>query len=216
MDVGRMMDTWTGQMNYPYISVECPLADICAVQQHRYLEDPDTAQLSTQPTSYDYVWHIPMTYRTSNEKEISYLLLNDSEKKMTVSIPANEWITFNADFKGYYSVNYDREGWDNIIQHLHNNHTVFSPADRVNFIYDSFSLASSGHVGYDVPLKLIGYLAREKYHWAWRIALSELNNVKRYFKADREARELIKEYIRSLSKDLYKQLGWNDIGDYSE
>ncbi|GIY10547.1 glutamyl aminopeptidase [Caerostris extrusa] len=109
MDVGRMMDTWTGQMNYPYISVECPLADICAVQQHRYLEDPDTAQLSTQPTSYDYVWHIPMTYRTSNEKEISYLLLNDSEKEYIRSLSKDLYKQLGWNNTGDYSERWVRK-----------------------------------------------------------------------------------------------------------
>ncbi|GFW97489.1 glutamyl aminopeptidase [Trichonephila clavipes] len=215
LDVGRVMDTWTRQMNYPYVTVDCQSNVTCSVQQHRFLEDPETAQLSAQPSPYNYVWHIPLTYRTYNSNEVSQLLLNSSEK---VHLPesSTEWIKFNVDFSGYYSVNYDRSGWDKIIGLLHDNHTIFSPADRVNLLYDSFSLASAGHVSYDVPLRLIGYLKHEKYHGAWRVAVSELNILKSYFKADREVRELIKEYIRSLSKDLLKKYAWNDMGDYSE
>ncbi|GFS49299.1 endoplasmic reticulum aminopeptidase 2, partial [Nephila pilipes] len=216
LDVGRVMDTWTRQMNYPYVTVDCHSSnESCSVQQHRFLEDPETAQLSAQPSPYNYVWHIPLTYRTYNSNEISHLLLNSLEK---VHLPVSSavLIKFNVDFSGYYSVNYDRSGWDKIINLLHDNHTVFSPADRVNLLYDSFSLASAGHVSYDIPLRLIGYLNHEKYHGAWRVAMSELNTLKNYFKADREVRELIKEYIRSLSKNLLKKYAWNDTGDYSE
>ncbi|CAL1297547.1 unnamed protein product [Larinioides sclopetarius] len=215
LNVSRVMDTWTRQMNYPYLSVNCSGGESCTLRQHRFLEDPETAQLSAQPTPYDYTWHIPLMYRTSNNDEVTHLLINSTDE-VSVDLSSSDWIKLNADFSGYYSVNYDRQTWNRIIELLHNNHTVFSTADRVNLLYDSFSLANAGLLAFDVPLKLIGYLRHEEYHGAWRIALAELNTLKKYFRMDRDVRELIKEYIRSLSKHLLKKYGWNDTGDYSE
>ncbi|GBO17591.1 Glutamyl aminopeptidase [Araneus ventricosus] len=191
LNVSRVMDTWTRQMNYPYLSVNCSGGGSCTLLQHRFLEDPETAQLSAQPTPYDYTWHIPLTYRTSNSNEVTHLMINSTEE-VSVDVPPSDWIKFNADFSGYYSVNYDRHNWNRIIEVLHNNHTAFSPADRVNLLYDSFSMANAGLVDFDVPLKLIGYLSHEEFHGVWRVALAELNTLKKYFKMDREVRELIK------------------------
>ncbi|GFY62286.1 glutamyl aminopeptidase, partial [Trichonephila inaurata madagascariensis] len=145
-----------------------------------------------------YVWHIPLTYRTYNSNEVSQLLLNSSEK---VYLPesSTEWIKFRRFqrilLRQLRPLWMGQDHWllqDKKTQHDFTIHRIFSPADRVNLLYDSFSLASAGHVSYDVPLRLIGYLKHEKYHGAWRVAVSELNILKSYFKADREVRELIK------------------------
>ncbi|KFM68999.1 Aminopeptidase 2, mitochondrial, partial [Stegodyphus mimosarum] len=79
LNVSLVMDTWTKQMNYPYINIERNDNGGYVVQQYRYLEDPESKMFATKFSPYNYVWQIPLTYRTAESEEVSYILLNTSE-----------------------------------------------------------------------------------------------------------------------------------------
>lgn len=51
-----------------------------------------------------------------------------------------KWIKANVNQSGFYRVNYDESMWAAIIEALHKNHSVFSPADRAGLIDDAFTL----------------------------------------------------------------------------
>jgi len=72
-------------------------------------------------------------------------LLWFNTSKSSVSLPYSgentKWFIANLDFMGYYRINYDTQGWMNIIAQLKKDHTVFSATERAAFIFDSFTFA---------------------------------------------------------------------------
>ncbi|GFX11184.1 glutamyl aminopeptidase [Trichonephila clavipes] len=218
LNVKELMDTWTKQMNFPLVTVkkiENSTNNEFTLKQERYLSNPETKVFAKADSPFNYVWQIPLTYYTSESKEVKHLFLNSSEE-VNVSLPASKWIKFNTDFTGYYLVRYDKKSWETFIEVLLNDHTVFSPADRLNFVYESFSLASAGHLPYSIPFNLIRYLKKEEYHGVWTTVLYELSRIKWFFRGDKEIENIIHEYVRHLSNKLYKKYSWGESEDFSE
>nr|XP_042907730.1 uncharacterized protein LOC107439767 isoform X3 [Parasteatoda tepidariorum] len=207
VDIGSIMDTWTKQMNYPYITVKRSADHHITLQQNRFLLDP----LHRQSSPFN--WKIPISFITSTRQNVTFLLL-DSKDEVSVHVDQSDWFKLNVNFTGYYSVNYEEAEWRNFIQMMEINHTVISSTDRVNLLFDAFNLAEAGLLDYSVPLNLTRYLKKEEYHEAWRLVLSKMTSIRQYFINDREMWHMIKEYVRSLSKDLYKKIGWNETGNY--
>ena len=90
-----------------------------------------------------YLWTIPFTYKEEGMEKGQLLWFNTS--KSSVSLPYSgentKWFIANLDFMGYYRINYDTQGWMNIIAQLKKDHTVFSATERAAFIFDSFTFA---------------------------------------------------------------------------
>ncbi|KAF8765157.1 Glutamyl aminopeptidase like protein [Argiope bruennichi] len=219
LNVAALMDTWTKQMNHPFLTFERKdnSSNQFTIQQRRFLINPTTEVFAKTDSPFNYVWQIPLTYHTSESHEISHMFLNSSDK-VTFSAPPAKWIKFNTNFTGYYLVNYDKKGWQIFIDELRNNHRVFSPSDRLNLLFDAFTLASAGYLGYEMPLNMSRYLKKENYHAVWKTALEELRHIKWLFRGDKETEKILLEYVRTLSKDLYKKYTWNekDSDDYSD
>ncbi|GBM61794.1 Glutamyl aminopeptidase, partial [Araneus ventricosus] len=207
--------------NHPSLTIERKenSSNQYTIQQRRFS--------STRPLSY--VWQIPLTYHTSESQEVSTMFLNSSAK-VNISVPSAKWIKFNTNFTGYYLVNYDKKSWEIFTDELRNNHTVFSPSDRLNLLYEAFTLASAGYLEYAVPLNLSRYLKKEKYHAVWNTALSELKRIKWLFRGDKETEKILHPIFHSLSEpikrtdtassilrlpDLWRK-GVDSTGDYIE
>ncbi|GFS55864.1 glutamyl aminopeptidase [Nephila pilipes] len=218
LNVKELMDTWTKQMNFPLVTVkkiENSSSNEYTLKQQRFLSNPETKVFAKADSPFNYVWQIPLTYYTADSKEVKHLFLNSSQE-VNVTLPASRWIKFNVDFTGYYLVRYDKKSWETFIEILLSDHTVFSPADRLNLVFEAFSLASAGHLPYSIPFSLIRYLKKEEYHGVWATTLHELSRIKWFFRGDKEIVNIIHEYVRHLSNKLYKKYSWNDSEDFSE
>ena len=54
---------------------------------------------------------------------------------------------------------------------------TFNPADRASLLSDAFSLAESGHLGYDIPISMSSYLKKEKSLVPWETAYRSLKKI---------------------------------------
>ena len=79
--------------------------------------------------------------------------------------------------KGFYRVNYSRQEWNKFIEILNNKMETFSPADRASLLNDAFSLAESGHLGYDIPILMTKYLKKEQSFIPWETAYKGLKKI---------------------------------------
>ncbi|GIX90473.1 hypothetical protein CDAR_74672 [Caerostris darwini] len=216
LNVSAMMDTWTKQMNYPFISIQRTKNNTqYFIQQRRFLSNPSTELFATRDSPYNYVWQIPITYYTADNNQVSQLFLNSSDK-VQVTLPNSKWIKFNVNFTGYYLVNYDSKTWNIFTEVLKTDHTVFSPSDRLNLMHEAFALSWAGHLDYKVPLNLTKYLWKERYHGVWTVVLKELKQMRWLLRGDKEMDRIILELVRSLSRDLYKEYSWKELEDFSE
>ncbi|MGH0170453.1 UNVERIFIED_CONTAM: hypothetical protein FKN15_070870 [Acipenser sinensis] len=132
LDVKTMMNTWTLQQGFPLISVSVRGREV-RLSQERYLKGSDPSQSS------QYLWHVPLTYITSNSNTVHRFLLKT--KNDVLFLPEEvEWIKFNVGMNGYYIVHYEGEGWDALINLLQKNHTALSSNDRASLLNNAFQL----------------------------------------------------------------------------
>ncbi|XP_067425200.1 endoplasmic reticulum aminopeptidase 2-like isoform X2 [Emydura macquarii macquarii] len=216
MEIKEMMDTWTLQKGIPLILVKCE-GNTLRLQQERFLkgvfeEDPEWANLQSR-----YLWHIPLTYLTSNSNTVHRHILKT--KTDTLELEGEfTWVKFNVDMTGYYIVHYEGNGWNNIIKLLNENHTLFSHKDRVNLIHNAFQLVSAGRLSLDTALDLTQYLRHESSNIVLLQGLGYLEMFYRMMERRNisDITENLKRYILQHFKLVIDRQTWSDDGSVSD
>lgn len=166
-DVHAILSTWELQAGAPIVTVSRS-ENVLTLQQTRFFY---TEQVS------DNLWHIPITYAVASNPNFNDttadLWLTGSQLEIrneTAPVPwlPNDWIVLNIQQSGYYRVNYELPLWNLIINQLngpdyHHIHLL----NRGQLVDDSFHIARSGRIGFDVPLEIMNYLERETDHIVW-------------------------------------------------
>ncbi|KAG8598305.1 hypothetical protein GDO81_002556 [Engystomops pustulosus] len=213
-DVKNMMKTWTQQAGYPLVTVVKKGKEVI-VSQERFLRTVNSSSGNSST-----LWHVPLSYTFGPCEgptcSSSFLLLQKQDKIVLPSEPS--WLKFNVNMTGYYIVDYGPDGWDALINQLHNNHTVFSASDRANLIHDIFVLSSVGKVPLSKTFELLAYLEKEMDIAPIRQALHQVHNIQSLLaKQDFTflARRAEERIFDLLSPQINKQ-EWTDDGTLSE
>ncbi|MBN3282455.1 ERAP1 aminopeptidase, partial [Polyodon spathula] len=210
LDVKTMMNTWTLQQGFPLISVSVRGREV-RLSQERYLKGSDPTQSS------QYLWHVPLTYITSNSNTVHRFLLKT--KNDVLFLPeAVEWIKFNVGMNGYYIVHYEDEGWDALINLLQKNHMALSSNDRASLLNNAFQLVSIGKLPLDKALDLTLYLKNETEIMPVTQGLGELIPLYKLMeKRDMsDVENKMKGYIVQLFRELIDRQTWSDEGSVSQ
>jgi len=86
-------------------------------------------QIITQPVwlLYSYLWHIPLTWRTS-QGHSGMVWLKNREQTFELPEPLNtsssDWIKLNLNETAYMRVNYEPSNWRALANALQSQHTV--------------------------------------------------------------------------------------------
>jgi len=216
LDIKGIMDTWTRQMGYPVLQVERSGPSSYRVRQRRYLTDSRLeGQGATSP--YNYRWEVPITWTSSlapNSTELKWL--GREESMVEVSLPKKpDWVKFNVGQYGYYRVNYPPEDWATLAKLLVREPTALAPMDRASLLNDAFSLAESGHIGYNVPLSMTEYLQQETHLVAWDTVFDQLASMGSLLEFT-STFPLFRRYVVDLVSPHYDRLGWRDDGSHVE
>ncbi|XP_067838981.1 endoplasmic reticulum aminopeptidase 2 [Heptranchias perlo] len=216
LDIKEIMNTWTLQQGIPVIIVEHNGSSV-RLQQERFLkgvlpEDPTWASLQS-----GYLWHVPLTYITSNSKTIGRHLLKTKSDHIELD-RESQWVKFNVDMNGYYFVHYKSAGWDALINLLDQDHTLLSQKDRANLIHNAFQLVSAGKLSLDRALDLTRYLRHESKTIP---VLQGLGYLEVFYKmvVKRNITDVatnLKRYILEFFKHLIDKQTWSDDGTVSE
>ncbi|XP_048505208.1 endoplasmic reticulum aminopeptidase 2-like isoform X2 [Athalia rosae] len=214
-DVKSIMDTWTQQMGYPLITINRKGNTIYATQKRLLLSPSDNETDLLEPKSpFNYKWYVPLSYYTDIEPRVAnnvWMNLTD----VSFEIPASvEWIKVNVNQTGFYRVTYSEEMWTSIITTLHNNHTVFSPADRANLIDDAFTLCRAGVLNATIPLELSLYLLNERNFVPWATATQHLESWSKRMSETLGFKKYI-TFMKTLLGPVTTHVGWNDTGTHS-
>lgn len=166
-DVHAIFSTWELLAGVPIVTVS-RTGDVLTLQQSRFFY---TDELS------DSVWHVPINYAVASNPNFGdtraalWFTENQLEiRNETAPVPwmPDDWIVLNIQQSGYYRVNYDTELWSLIIYQLngpeyHRIHLL----NRGQLVDDSFNIARSGRITFDLPLDVMNYLERETDHIVW-------------------------------------------------
>ncbi|XP_060551724.1 aminopeptidase N-like isoform X2 [Ruditapes philippinarum] len=180
VDVKKIMDTWTLQMNFPVVKVTKQNGKI-HVEQSRFLKNKNARDPGKYHSPFDYKWEIPFTYLTSANPDFNITnsgitWLSDSSLEIAhVNVADDQWILGNVGQYGYYMVNYEDSNWKALIQQLRSKHTVISNINRAQIINDAWSLARAGQLSTDIALSVLEYLDKELDYVPWQAARKQLN-----------------------------------------
>uniref|UniRef100_A0A1B0GMW6 Aminopeptidase n=1 Tax=Phlebotomus papatasi TaxID=29031 RepID=A0A1B0GMW6_PHLPP len=171
MNVTQIMSTWTEQKGYPVVFVKRVNDTTYELTQERFLLNPDSKEEETEDSPF--LWHIPITYMSDKTNSDKVLWMKPSDTNIQINIGSeSKWIKVNDKQIGYYIVNYDN--WDEIINQVKIG-DKFTAMDRAQLLHDSFKLADSLSISYNVPLELSTYLTlkTETNYVPWSVASSK-------------------------------------------
>ncbi|EAT35030.1 AAEL012783-PA [Aedes aegypti] len=208
VNVSDIINSWADQSGYPVLHVRRNTDNVITLSQERYL-------LKRSKDAVKGTWYLPYNMATSQASDFSSTLPHDWLIDQTVELrpsaalnwTIDDWVIFNKQQTGYYRVNYDDKLWELITHELHHgNHSSIHHLNRAQLIDDSLNLARSGHLKYDITLKLIQYLTKEEEYVPW----ASLNNGLAYLNrmlAGSSKYNLFKKYVWELVEPSFHKFG---------
>jgi aminopeptidase N len=119
-------------------------------------------------------WWIPLNYATklspdfSQTKPDTWMHDNFDQAILGISLPDDVWIIFNKQATGYYRVNYDYRLWELITEEMvRGDHAKIPVLNRAQLLDDSFNIARTGDIKFDIALGLLEYLPKELDYAPW-------------------------------------------------
>ncbi|XP_054843508.1 leucyl-cystinyl aminopeptidase [Eublepharis macularius] len=216
VDVKKLMKTWTVQKGFPLVTVTTKGNQIF-LRQERFVRNVES---KNETIHSSYLWHIPLSYKTSNGSSFfsshAHLLANKSDV-ITLTDKVG-WVKFNVEANDYYIVQYDDAGWKILIQLLKEDPTALTSSDRANLINNIFNLAGLGLVSLDKAFELIEYLVKENCTAPITEALHQVNHI--YNLVEKRglqtlAAKIVKK-VENMLRDKIKKQTWTNSGSLSE
>ncbi|ESN97951.1 hypothetical protein HELRODRAFT_85035 [Helobdella robusta] len=215
LKVKEMMDTWTLQMGFPVVTIRRNGREL-SLHQERYLviDHSKISNFTVEPAKFNYTWNIPLTYFTNrNLTHHSFYQFKQKSAKVPTLLPQNvTWLKANSKMSGFYRVNYDDNGWRDLIKQLKLNHSVFTPIDRGNLLSDAFFLVRSGHVKLEVALELSLYMEKEESNNPWSMMLNSVRPIYNLLSSNFHYSKF-KRYMQKIMTPRLKKLGFNNDGN---
>ncbi|KAK2162015.1 hypothetical protein LSH36_106g02029 [Paralvinella palmiformis] len=213
VDVSKVMDTWTAQMGYPVVTVERHGNTISA-KQERFLYNPRGRATEAYTSPYNYTWYIPLSYMTSDTGYSTYEMAWMNRGPATIMLDGNpSWVKVNINVTSLYCVHYKGAMWDNLVEQLQTDHTVFSAADRASLIKDAFALTRSGHLPISKALDLTTYLTKETDYVVWSTAYGVFSFIKELME-DKGDYHYLQNYLLSLIENQLTTNLWQPVDDH--
>ncbi|XP_053152087.1 leucyl-cystinyl aminopeptidase isoform X2 [Hemicordylus capensis] len=215
VDVKNLMKTWTTQKGFPLVTIKKNGTQI-QLKQEKYGKN---MELENQTMHSSYLWHIPLSYITSNSSSFSTSEYMLDKKSAVFNLPGEvEWVKFNVDSNGYYIVQYSDEDWTALIKLLKGNPFALSSSDRANLIQNIFSLAGLGQVSIAKAFDLIEYIMKENSTAPIVQALYQMSHI--YNLVDKRRLQYLASRILSKIRDLLgdkiEQQKWTSEGTILE
>ncbi|XP_063268446.1 aminopeptidase N [Prinia subflava] len=209
--ISNIMDRWTLQMGFPVVTVDTRSG---TVNQTHFLLDPTSSV--DRPSVFNYTWIVPITWMTgSSHGNSTYWLTKVTDTNNNFKLNSSSWLLLNLNVTGYFRVNYNQENWDQLLNQLGTNHTVFPVINRAQIIDDAFNLARAKYVNVTLALDTTRFLSQETEYIPWQAALNNLQ----YFQQMFDRSEVFGAMSRYMKKQVtplfsyYKNItnGWKDI-----
>uniref|UniRef100_A0A914WIM0 glutamyl aminopeptidase n=1 Tax=Plectus sambesii TaxID=2011161 RepID=A0A914WIM0_9BILA len=207
-DFAAFANSWTKQLGYPVITVARTPDGAVAVRQELFkLSKTAVASDRFRSNPLHYLWKIPILYRTGQEFETDTALKWLSDTKEVRLLPSDSWVLINPLVDGFYRVEYDQRTWDLLIDQLMLEHETIPVSARSQLLDDAFTLAESGRINYNVPLKMSHYLTEENDYAPWATALAHFERIELLLRTKASYGDL-QQFLINLLTPTYNRI-WN-------
>lgn len=205
-DVKSVMDTWTLQLGYPVITVTLVNKTFIKLTQERFSLDPENTSVPT--SNFNYIWQVPITYRTVTGSKLGKYLLKTKE----AFLKTDGMVVINLDHALFYRINYKNEMLDQMKKLFKSNQTGLSKRDRVGLISDQFSMAAANLSKLAHALDMADCIKNETDYYPWKETLKELSNLYRLTE-NTQVRNQLRTYIKNL---ITTKMGWKVTKTFNE
>lgn len=206
-DVKDFASKWTEQMGYPVVEVRRLDANKIELHQKRFKWDDNALEKEKyRNAKFWYKYDIPIWYQVNGEEKPMEWL----HEALGLNVKFGDLVVINSGSRGFYRVNYNKEGWDKIINQLLTNHSAIDARSRARLVDDAFALAEGGMLPYEVPLNISQYLIKETEYLPWSMALSGFATIISNF-GDEPETKYVREYIVPLLTPLYEKIDWSRL-----
>ena len=141
--VNDVLDTWTRQMGYPFITVNSKTEDSktkLTLKQRRFLTNP--AEKGNEPTSsLGYKWYVPLSVRSS--EGYSHLWLDATNEAQDFELKESKFAFVNDQFRSLVRVLYEGDAKVNVKNQLNEDTDSVDPKTRAQIVFDYFAFAEN-------------------------------------------------------------------------
>ena len=196
--VGAIAAGWTEQPGFPVVKVKRDGENVSLMQERFTIHFPNASALQ---------WKIPLTYFFVGDAKPQSRLMTEKIEKLQ-NIPVDRALKLNAEGAGNYRVQYDEPLWKRLLDAL----PKLSVADRVNLLGDAWALVQANRAPLSTYFDLIEKLPAG-------IELAEREQIINAFDyinrllIGNAARKKFQNYVRSILRPTFDQLGWEPRKD---
>ena len=208
--VEELMELWTKQTGYPYITVTSNLNEknetILNLHQQRFFSNGD------KPTKEEnFMWKVPISIITAKSfpKIHKEILLEKVTDQVNLGVLSDkDWIKLNLNSVGFYRTNYSTD----LLQRLSLlvKEKTLHPTDRLGLQNDVFALSQAGLLSISEVLKFVEAYSAEENVTVWKDLISNLKNLSRVL-LNTSFHTEYQSFVRRLLKPISKKLGWNPV-----
>jgi len=175
LNIPEIMNTWTRQAGYPYVTIANKNGQLTASQSRFRLASLN--KTSNQPDS----WTVPVTFVTRKfpkwrrlhwlpAGQVSNAVVLSSPPNRTADISDDTILLANVGRTGFYRVNYESNHWDYLAQLLKDRPLFFKQIDRAGLLDDAFEFGRAAVMDYTTILNLTQFLNKERSYVPWVVA----------------------------------------------
>lgn len=174
VNISKVMDTWTLQMNFPVLSVAQYNDDTVIISQNRFLitgSDPS----DDKPSPFGYQWYVPVEYSVNNNGSQFKWLLPNSKVLIGGFDFSNDYIFVNRESSGYYVTDYSYSLYGKLLAAIKSDNTILTVSEKQGLLFDTFLLVSGGYKPMDQGLDLLAAILDSSLNNTDYIPLREVN-----------------------------------------
>ena len=208
--VEELMELWTKQTGYPYITVTANLNEknetILNLHQQRFFKN------GARPTKEEnFMWKVPISIITAKSfpKIHKEILLEKVTDQVNLGVLSDkDWIKLNLNSVGFYRTNYSPDLLQRLVGLV--KEKTLHPTDRLGLQNDVFALSQAGLLSIKEVLKFVEAYSAEENVTVWRDLISNLKELS-YLLLNTSFHGEFQSFVRRLLKPISKKLGWNPV-----
>ena len=207
LPVTAIMNTWTGQMGYPVLSVETRESgdDLeLELSQERFVYD----NLLGESEPEDLVWQVPVGISQSGADGGTSLVLDSPQARVQIRRPTGDdaWFKVNPSQTGFFRVNYSDEDWQRLIPAI--DALTLPATDRLGIQNDAYALSKAGLLPITQFLAIAGAYRNETDASVWSDLASNLRDIE-LLVVDEPCYESFRAFARDLFGPAARRIGWD-------
>ncbi|MGZ6005552.1 MAG: M1 family metallopeptidase [Candidatus Saccharimonadales bacterium] len=190
--VQNFMYAWTTQPGFPLVSIDVS-GKAVKVSQRRFFVNPKHGQMP------DENWPVPLLSQGLNGLD-----LLENQKLATTSKETAK-IKLNQGQSGFYRTIYNATHLEHLGEQIKKGH--LSSIDRLGLLADLIEAAKAGYCDTVDALHFLENFKNENDYAVWDTIGSIIGSL-RLIVADEDLREIMKPFIRDLTAEQLRRLGW--------